>query len=102
MIIQRLFSLRNNAPDIIELDNEITLEKSGFGVIARVLRNFKSIRRRQDKQLNYDIRLGNKKIGYLQIYETIPNSEINIMWFGISKGYEGNHYATKAMKSILE
>ena len=102
MIIQRLFSLRNNAPDIIELDNEITLEKSGFGVIARVLRNFKSIRRRQDKQLNYDIRLGNKKIGYLQIYETIPNSEINIMWFGISKGYEENHYATKAMKSILE
>ena len=102
MIIQRLFSLRNNAPDTIKLDNEITLEKSGFGVIAKVLRNFKSIRRRQDKQLTYNIKLNGKEIGYLQIHETISNSEINIMWLNINKGYEGNHYATKAMKSILE
>lgn len=101
MVIQRLFSLRNSAPDTIELENGISLVKSGFGVIAKFLRKFKFFREKQDKLLMYNVMMGEKEVGYIQVNEDIPEKELNIVWIEIYNGYEGNHYATETMKAII-
>ena len=101
MIIQRFFSLRNSAPDTIELENGVTLVKTKSGIIAKLLRNFKYFREKQDRLLIYDVKLGDKEIGYIQVNEDIPDKEINIVWLEIDKKYEGNHYATETLKAII-
>jgi GNAT superfamily N-acetyltransferase len=101
MVIQRLFSLRNSAPDTIELENGISLVKSGFGVIAKFLRKFKFFREKQDKLLMYNVMMGDKEVGYIQVNEDVPEKELNIVWIEIYNGYEGKHYATETMKSII-
>jgi len=101
MIILRLFSLRNSAPDTIELENGVTLVKTKSGIIAKLLQNFKYFRERIDRSAIYDIKLGDKNIGQIQVYEDIPDKELNIIWLGIDKKYEGNHYATETMKAII-
>jgi GNAT superfamily N-acetyltransferase len=102
MVIQRLFSLRNSAPDTIELENGISLVKSGFGVIAKFLRKFKFFREKQDKLLMYNVMMGDKEVGYIQVNEDIPDKELNIVWIEIYNGYDGNHYATETMKAVIK
>ena len=62
--IQRVFSLRNNAPDTIELGNGVFLVKAKFGIIAKLLRHIKPLRENQDKLLIYDVKLGDNELGY--------------------------------------
>ena len=102
MIILRLFSLRENAPDIIELSNGVTLLKLEYGIIAKLLRKFKSIRERQNKSLIYDVMLKGKSIGFIQVYEEVPEIELNISWLYIEPKHEGNHYATEVLKAFIE
>ena len=100
--VQRVFSLRNNAPDTIELGNGISLVKEKFGIVAKLLRHIKPLRENQDKLLIYDVKLGDNELGYIQVHEDIPGSELNIVWLEIDRKYEGNHYATKTMEAIIK
>ena len=98
MIIQRL---RQKAPEIIELGDDVILEKARYGIIAKLLRNIKSIRKEQDKLLIYNVKLKEESIGFIQIYEEVPEEVLNITWLYIKPKYEGNHYATRVMRTII-
>ena len=93
--------LRQKAPEIIELGDDVILEKAGYGIIAKLLRNIKSIRKEQDKLLIYNVRMKEESIGFIQIYEEVPEEVLNITWLYIKPKYEGNHYATRVMKAII-
>lgn len=101
MRIKRFSYLRDVIPDIIELENGITLKKVGFSFIARLLRNFKQIREKQDRFAPYNIELGGKNIGYIMINED-SKEEINFSWLQINPEFRGNHYATEVMKALLK
>jgi len=100
MKIKRFSYLRSVIPDVIKLENGITLKKIGFGFIARFLRNFKRFRDKQDKFVSYDIELSGKSVGYIMINED-SKEEINFVMLHINPEFRGNHYATETLKSLL-
>ena len=100
MILERLYSLRSQAPDTISMGNNLVLKKSDFGVIAKLLRLIKPLKTMQDRGVLYDVYLDEKNIGYIQIHEE-SREELNIPWLMVDKKYRGQGIATRMMKQII-
>lgn len=106
MIILRskLFSLNQNGEDTITINcsnGPLTLKKyypsKPIKWLGKVI---KPLGRAQEKALYYDVYLGDKKIGEINLGEETP-IELIISWIGINKEYRGNHYATEILKHFI-
>lgn len=98
--IERYFSFRDDSEDEIDL-GELKLKKSN-PIIGRFLgRISKSIKKRQDNFLFYDVYKNGKNIGSIQ-FDRISNEEIEIPFIEISEKYQGNHYATRILKWAID
>lgn len=99
--IQKLYSIREEAPKVLELKNGVKLLKVELSKIAKLLRNFKSIREKQDNFVAYEVEKDGENVGFIQINED-SSGVINISWLYIKPKYEDNHIGTEVMKSIIE
>lgn len=99
--LQKLYSIREEAPKVLELKNGVKLLKIELSKIAKLLRNFKSIREKQDNFVAYNVEKDGENVGFIQINEDSPEV-INISWLYIKPKYEDNHLGTEVMKGIIE
>lgn len=45
---------------------------------------------------NFEIKIGNKRIGDLELYQETPDS-VNVVWLGVDSKRRGNGYATATL-----
>lgn len=89
--------ITTKAPDGTELTME-QLDKSSF---ARLLaRGSKKIQQAQLNDKNFNIKIGNKIIGNMEITQISPK-EVNGVWLDINEKNRGNGYATAVLMTTL-
>ena len=75
----------------------LTLERDPGGFLAKVLGKVsKGIREEQAKTYIYNLKVGDKKVGDLQMYQK-PGKEMNIVWGSINEPYRKRGYMTAAI-----
>lgn len=101
LLRNKLFSFNSSAPDVIELDNGLTLEKtSPIKFMQWLGGKFKWLGKKQGKCLNYKINLGEKTVGCIQLYEDSSDT-VNLAWIDISKDNRGKHYAQTILRYFI-
>ena len=79
----------------------LTMEQIDKSLIAKGLAKIsKSIYKNQMNDKNFDIKIGDKVIGNLELYQDSP-TEVNGVWLGIDEEYRGNGYATAVLMTAL-
>lgn len=104
IILRKLFSLNSNGEDMITINcsnGPIILKKTypiePFRWLGKVI---KPIGKSQGKALNYDVFIGDKRIGDIMMGEQSP-IEMMINFIDIDKTYRGKHYATEILKYFI-
>lgn len=104
IILRKLFSLNSNGEDTITInciDGPITLKKIyPIKPIKWLGEVIKPIGKSQGKVLNYDVYVGDKRIGDILMGEQSP-IEMMINFIDIKKDYRGKHYATEILKYFI-
>jgi len=75
----------------------ITIEQLEKGTFAKILaRGSKHVYKEQMNTKNFEIKIGEKRIGDLELYQESPTS-VNVVWLGINSKQRGNGYATASL-----
>ena len=99
---RKIFGLRSESENIIDLGGGLTLEKDPLNKFAEWLgKLIKPIGRGQEKLLDYIIKLNGEKVGVIYLSEQNPET-LEISWINVVTKYRGNGYATKALLSIIK
>ena len=87
----------------MKVDNDLILERCEYGVLAKLLRNFKKLREKQDSSIFYDIKLvkSGENIGFIQLSDEDDPTEVNITWLGIDDEFQNNGYCTRVLKALI-
>ena len=101
MIIQRLYSLRSNAPEAIDLGEGIMLKKAKLGFLGRLLGHIKFIRKEQEKGVVYEAFFEDNEIGFIQIFDE-GKGVLNISCLYVDKDQRGKGIATLMMEQIIK
>lgn len=95
-------SLTNDGKKRYSIGNGLTLEERKLSKFANFLgKHIKSVREEQKKSTSYDIKVGKKKVGDLDLYQESYDS-ININWIGINAKERGKHYASTVMHWVVK
>lgn len=76
----------------------VYLERNRGGMLARALGKVsKKVRKEQSRSYNYDIKVGNKKVGDFQMYRK-SDDEMNIVWGDTKSKYRNRGYMQATYK----
>ena len=81
---------------------EVVLRKQPTPLIAKVAGKIsKSARDNADRSDFLDIKVGNERVGDLQLYKESPKS-LNVVWVSVDSKHEGNGYGQTVMRAVIE
>lgn len=81
---------------------ELTLRKQPTSLIAASIQKLsKSARDNADRSDFMDIKVGNERVGDLQLYKENPKS-LNVVWVSIDPKHEGNGYGKTVMQAVVD
>ena len=98
---QKQFSYASDASDEIQIDN-LVLKKTKPMLVGRIIARFiRQAKYNLENSVCYNILESGKKIGEIELFRK-SKDEVNIVWIGINKKYQGHGYAQKILGYFIQ